>query len=209
MGPRAGWGPTPGGNLFDVMAVDSARMGASGECVRGAQDAVLGCAFARAKFSPDAGTDRDEFSRVLAEPMCEYLSAAAGGRRGVRRGGVHVTGGVARVRAVPRGVPRGMTEAFNPGARRVANNVARVERDLTGGLLGSLENIHKLNAVRWCAAETALVNYVIDSVSGSGRLLLAWLADSLSCHAEWDRDVPVGVLRGVEQGRREAGGELG
>ena len=78
LGPRAGWGPTPGGNLFDVMAVDSARMGASGACVRGAQDAVLGCAFARAKFSPDAGTDRDEFSRVLAEPMCEYLSAAAG-----------------------------------------------------------------------------------------------------------------------------------
>ena len=101
------------------------------------------------------------------------------------------------------------TEAFNPGARRVANNVARVERDLTGGLLGSLENIHKLNAGRWCAAETALVNYVIDSVSGSGRLLLAWLADSLSCHANGDRDVPVGVLRGVEQGRREAGGELG
>ena len=61
--------------------------------------------------------------------------------------------------------------------------VARVERDMTGGLLGSLENIYKLNAVRWCAAETALVNYVIDSVSGSGRLLLAWLADSLSCHA--------------------------
>jgi hypothetical protein len=60
-----------------------------------------------------------------------------------------------------------------------------------------LENIHKLNAVRWCAAETALVNYVIDSVSGSGRLLLAWLADSFSCHAngiEMYRSVFFGVL---------------
>lgn len=197
LGPRAGWGPTPGGNLFDVMAIDSTRMGTSGECVRAAQDAVLGCAFARAKFSPDAGTDRDEFSRVLAEPMCEYLSAAAGGGGGCAEAAcmsLVVWHACVRSLEVFHG---GMTEAFNPGARRVANNVARVERDLTGGLLGSLENIHKLNAVRWCAAETALVNYVIDSVSGSGRLLLAWLADSLSCHAngvEMYRSVFFGVL---------------
>ena len=196
LGPRAGWGPTPGGNLFDVMAVDSARMGASGACVRGAQDAVLGCAFARAKFSPDAGTDRDEFSRVLAEPMCEYLSAAAGAGGGCAEAAcMSLVVWHACVRSLE--VFQAGTETFNPGARRVANNVARVERDLTGGLLGSLENIHKLNAVRWCAAETALVNYVIDSVSGSGRLLLAWLADSFSCHAngiEMYRSVFFGVL---------------
>ena len=196
LGPRAGWGPTPGGNLLDVMAVDSARMGASGECVRAAQDAVLGCAFARAKFSPDAGTDRDELSRVLAEPMCEYLSSAAGASGGCAEAAcMSLVVWHACVRSLE--VFQAGTETFNPGARRVANNVARVERDLTGGLLGSLENIHKLNAVRWCAAETALVNYVIDSVSGSGRLLLAWLADSLSCHAngvEMYRSVFFGVL---------------
>ena len=196
LGPRAGWGPTPGGNLFDVMAVDSARMGASGACVRGAQDAVLGCAFARAKFSPDAGTDRDEFSRVLAEPMCEYLSAAAGAGGGCAEAAcMSLVVWHACVRSLE--VFQAGTETFNPGARRVANNVARVERDMTGGLLGSLENIHKLNAGRWCAAETALVNYVIDSVSGSGRLLLAWLADSFSCHAngiEMYRSVFFGVL---------------
>ena len=30
LGPRAGWGPTPGGNLFDVMAVDSDEDGGVG-----------------------------------------------------------------------------------------------------------------------------------------------------------------------------------
>ena len=181
-GPRSAWGRGHAG-LFDVMEAANPTHGTLGTLgtigtrvgVAAASDALVACAFARATFGADVGTDADEFSRSLAGPLCGYLVA--------RRGGWCPSGLCASL-AVWRACVQSLDGAsaskeFNPGLRRLASFVAETEGEIGANFVGALAGLHKLNATGWHRAEDTLATYAMDSVSGSGRALLSWLADTM------------------------------
>ena len=189
-GPRSAWArgqegrDAPGDGrrvgLFDVMEAPDSTHGTLGTLgtrvgVAAARDALIACAFARATFGADVGTDADEFSRALAGPLCGYLVA--------RRGGWCPSGLCASL-AVWRACVQSLEGAsaskeFNPGLRRLAGFVAETEAEIGANFVDALAGLHKLNAAGWRVAEETLVTYAMESASGSGRSLLSWLADTM------------------------------
>ena len=193
-GPRSAWArgregrDAPGVDgrrvgLFDVMEAPDSTHGTLGTLgtlgtrvgVAAARDALIACAFARATFGADVGTDADEFSRALAGPLCGYLVA--------RRGGWCPSGLCASL-AVWRACVQSLEGAsasreFNPGLRRLASFVAETEAEIGANFVDALAGLHKLNAAGWRVAEETLVTYAMESASGSGRTLLSWLADTM------------------------------
>ena len=138
-GPRSAWARGHAG-LFDVMEASNSTHGTLGTLgtigtrvgVAAASDALVACAFARATFGADVGTDADEFSQSLAGPLCGYLVA--------RRGGWCPSGLCASL-AVWRACVQSLDGAsaskeFNPGLRRLASFVAETEGEIGANFVG-------------------------------------------------------------------------
>ena len=190
-GSRSAWarGPGPDGRrvgLFDVMEAPDSTHGTLGTTlgtlgtrvgVAAASDALIACAFARATFGADVGTDADEFSRGMAGPLCGYLVA--------RGPGGWCPSGLCASLAVWRACVQSLdgvsaSKEFNPGLKRLASFVTETEGTIGANFVAALAGLHKLNAAGWRRAEETLVTYAMDSVSDSaGRTLLSWLADTM------------------------------
>ena len=158
------------GTLGTTLGTLGTRVG-----VAAASDALIACAFARATFGADVGTDADEFSRGMAGPCAGTSSRARG----------WCPSGLCASLAVWRACVQSLDGAsaskeFNPGLKRLASFVTETEGTIGANFVAALAGLHKLNAAGWRRAEETLVTYAMDSVSsGAGRTLLSWLADNM------------------------------